>query len=166
LFWEDIRGPASKITGGFFFFKGGELAGLNKLIPQGQCYAKFHDTEGKLGDLLTRLFNLPGKFGDQCFPAVQSAMWEIFHTLLMSRHVENEDYVIEDIDSAEKEETFSRQVEHYMRSHLSEKISLKSLANDLNVSTATLRSKFRKEQKVSPMMRLNEIRIEAAKTHL
>jgi len=93
-------------------------------------------------------------------------MWEIFHTLLMSRHVENEDYVIEDIDSAEKEETFSRQVEHYMRSHLSEKISLESLANALNVSTATLRSKFRKEQIVSPMMRLNEIRIEAAKTHL
>lgn len=166
LFWEDFRGPTLNITGGFFFFKGGELAGLDKLIPQGQSYAKFHDTEGKLGDLLTRLFGLSEKFGEKCFPAIQAAMWEIFHTLLMSRHVENEDYVIEEVDSSEKEEPFSRQVERYMRRHLSEKLSLESLSNALNVSTATLRSKFHKEQNVSPMVRLNEIRIETAKISL
>jgi len=166
FFWEDFRGGTPTGHGGFFFFKGGDLAGLDRLILQGQYYAKFHDTEGKLGDLLTRLFGLPGKFGDKCFSAIQASMWDIFHTLLMSRYVENEDHVIEEVDLPKKEKTFSAQVEHYMRRHFSEKLSLESIAAALDVSPATLRSKFYRERKISPMARLTAIRIEIAKTGL
>jgi len=106
-FWEDFRHGKPTLPGGAFLFKGGEIAGLDKLIPQGQCYVKFHDIEGKLGEILKKIFHLSEQFGEQAFPALQSAMWDVFHTLLMSKYVENEDYIIEDVHKLEKEETFS-----------------------------------------------------------
>jgi len=166
VYWEDFRTGNPAMAGGAFFFKGGERAGLDKLIPQGQYYAKFHDTEGKLGEILKKLFHLPEQFGDQCFRAAQASMWDVFHTLYMSRHLEKEDYAIEDVHKLETEVAFAAQVENYIKKHFSEKLSLDSIAEAFSMSASTLRSKFRKEQKISLMARLNEIRIDMAKTSL
>jgi hypothetical protein len=92
LYWEDFRNGNPGMAGGGILFKGGEVAGLNRLILQGQYYAKFHDIEGKLGTLLTKISHLPEQFGDQCFSVVQGTMWDIFHTLLMSKPVESKIY--------------------------------------------------------------------------
>jgi AraC-like DNA-binding protein len=166
LFWEDFTGSPVTIAGGFFFFRGGELAGLDRLIRPGQYYAKFIDSTGMLGEVMSRLFSRATPLGRSCFAGLQSAMWDVFQALLTARHVHDEDYVIDASSVGDAEETFSHQVETYMRKHLREKLSLGSIADALNVSTATLRAKFRKEQNVSPMARLNELRVEIAKTRL
>lgn len=166
VFWEDFTNAKPGISGVNVLFKGGQAAGLNKLIRKGQKYAKFQDADGKLGQILNNLAQLPEKFGDDCFSAVQSAMWGIFHLLLTARYLENEDYVIENTHHMDDEESLSMQVESYMKTHYAEKLTLESISNAMNVSSATLRSKFRLEQKVSPMVRLNEIRINVAKNRL
>ncbi len=165
-FWEDFREAHPGISGMAFFFQGGDQAGLRELIPPKQYYAKFHDVEGKLWGVLKRISFLPEQFGDSCFAALQSSLWDVIDMLQRATYQQNEDYIIQEASHIELEETFSRQVEQHMRLHYAEKLSLKSIADALRVSPATLRGKFHKEQKTSPMARLNEIRIDIAKSSL
>lgn len=161
-FWADRASAKGFISSASILFEGGEDVGLKKLIAPSQAYARFNDPEGKLGEVFVELSQQPKQFGDHCYPAVKSKLWDIFHMLLMAKHIGNEDYLVRDTHLP-PEQTFTAQVEQFMREHYAEKLSLDTIAKAFRISTKTLTRRFHSENKSSPMARLNEIRIDVAK---
>lgn len=165
VLWEDYPDTKSTIIGISIHFTKGEAAGLNKLIWPKTQYARFHDLDGKLGEIFYQLPKIHQIFDDNCFPSAQSIMWNAFQMLLSSQHIENENYHITNPQTS-PQQTFTTKVENYMRENYRKKITIDSLADIFNVSSNTLLRRFQREGKTSPMARLNEIRIDSAKTML
>ena len=165
---EDTRGLDVPIESRYIIFTGGELAGLDKFTGNKDGFARFHDPENLLGDLLYNIASSkPGT--DRSFWETQSIFCSIIE--LLHRHTakmtdtENSWAISSDKVHTE-DELFIEKAEGFMRKKLSEYVELEDIAHFLNVSPSTLSHKYRKLTGRSPLDSLLNMRINEAKTLL
>lgn len=165
VFWEDYTTAKPGISGMYLTFSKGHVAGLKKLITPKTGYSRFDDSDEILGKIFFQIYSAIKQRGANSFHAIQAYMWQIFDVMLTAKHVKNEDYLVINRQPVIKE-SLTMKIENFMREHYSEKISLDDISDFFNLSPATLSRRFKDDNKISPMARLKEIRIEIAKTML
>lgn len=162
-YWEDTHAADLPVQETYWTFTGGELAGLERFVDNPEHFARFHDPENLIGQLLVDSARFCDTCGQDAFWMAQSLFTQALFLLSRSRLTNGFNYLI---SSLEPQRSFSFQVEQYLRKNLSEKIGLAEVAHYMKTSESLLSHRFKAETGISPMVKLVRVRIEYAKSLL
>jgi len=163
-YWEDTTRDADPhLRSAHILFRGGEKAGLHRLIRPPYRYARFHDQGGMLQELLEQTARIGHARAQAGFWQAQALFCRILDLLHRAAHASEESYWLPVSTDAPAPDSFAQQVEEYFRSHLAERIHLAQVARRLHVSLSSLAHRFQEETGESPTRRLISLRVNLAK---
>lgn len=160
-YWEDTRKESGYRHSAWICFSGAEKAGLEQLPHPHAGYARILDHNGRIGFLIRGIAHIGQQRGERGFWEAQSILCHLIDILLSAEPAGDESYLAQD-EAAPP--TFADKVNQYLRSNLSEKITLKDIAEHLHVSASTLSHKYRGETGETPMETLSRLRINHARS--
>ncbi|MFH1970657.1 MAG: AraC family transcriptional regulator [Verrucomicrobiota bacterium] len=163
---EDLRKAPRPIEDAWVIFTGGELAGLQKLIPKGYLYARFIDPEGLCLPLLQKAVRIGKDEGNAGFWKAQAVLCEIIGLLTSSKHIKNESYQIVPDSRKSGLSPWAESVQNYLRAQCARPIHLNEIARHFNVSLSTLCHRYRAETGEAPIATLIHLRIQQARNLL
>ena len=163
---EDLRKAPGPIEDAWVVFTGGELAGLQRLIPKGHLYARFIDPEGLCKPLLQKAARIGKEEGNAGFWKAQAVLCEIIGLLISSKHIKNESYQIGADSRKPALSSWSASVHDYLQAQCAQPLHLNEIARHFNVSLSTLCHRYHAETGESPINVRLRMRVEIAKTLL
>ncbi len=163
VYGEDSRGAAPDAQETYWLFEGGRASGLERFVDNPRRFARFFDPEQLVSSLLVESARICRDRGGRSFWKVQSLLATALDYLLESR---TDGDPAPRITSALPQPGFALRVEHYLRTHFPEPVTLADLARHLRVSPSVVSHTFKAETGVAPIARLIQIRIEHAKSLL
>lgn len=167
VYWEDYPGARKSLCDyQYAFFRGGEGAGLDRLIHPRAGYARFLDPEGLAEPLLEEMALIGRKSGDDGFWQAQAAFCRLIDLLLKSQPVEDETRLIGRPASVAPPSDLVRETDAYLSTHMADRILLADLAEHLHISVSALSHRYQAETGATPMTRLAQLRLKTAKTML
>jgi AraC-like DNA-binding protein len=165
LYWEDYpKGRKTRCDFSFVFFRGGEAAGLDRLIVARAGYARFLDPEGLAGPLLEELARIGQQSGDDGFWQAQATFYRLIDLLRKSAPTAKaETRLIGFAAPATAPSELVRKTDAYLSQHLADPVARADLAKHVNVSISTLSHRYHAETGETPMTRLLQLRVDRAK---
>lgn len=164
-YWEDYsKGGKEWCDYCYVFFRGGEAAGLGRLIAPHAGYARFLDPEGLAGSLLEEIVRIGQQSGDEGFWQAQAAFCRLIDLLRKSAPTEEtETRLIGHPVPAASPSDLVRMTDAYLSQHLAGPVVRADLAKHMNVSISTLSHRYHAETGETPMTRLMRLRMDRAK---
>jgi AraC-like DNA-binding protein len=165
VFWEDYpKGRQTLCDYSYVFFRGGEAAGLGRLIAPHAGYARFLDPDGLAGSLLEEIVRIGQQSGDEGFWQAQAAFCRLIDLLRKSAPTEEaETRLIGHPVPAASPSDLVRKTDAYLSQHLAGPVVRADLAKHMNVSISTLSHRYHAETGETPMTRLMRLRMDRAK---
>jgi AraC-like DNA-binding protein/ribosomal protein L39E len=169
VYWVDYPGD-HKVRCEFafvsFLLRGGEAAGLNKLISPRAGYARFVDPEGLAGARIEEMVRIGQECGDAGFWQAQAALCGLIDLLRKSQPTEGETRLIGHPAPVAPPSELVRLADAYLSEHLAGPVLLADLAKHLHVSVSVLSHRYRAETGETPMDRLMRLRLSRVKALL
>jgi AraC-like DNA-binding protein len=162
-YWEDTRKQKGQRHSAWVIFTKGADADLGRLISPEYRYARFKDPEGALGKNIVKAAQAGFKQREYGFWEAQSYMCSSISLLLHAEFDKNETFVIRDAETSVYESDLVREADLFLKSRLTEKITLAQIARHCHVSASALSHRYKKETGLSPLRRLHQMRIDHAK---
>ncbi len=164
-YWEDYpKGRKTLCDFSFVFFRGGEAAGLDRLIAPGTGYACFLDPGGLAGPLIEELARIGQQRGDDGFWQAQAAFYQLIDLLRKSAPTaEAETRLIGRSAPAAAPSDLVRKTDAYLSQHLADPVGRADLAKHMNISISTLSHRYHADTGETPMTRLMRLRMDRAK---
>ncbi len=164
-YWEDYpKGRKTLSDFSFVFFRGGEAAGLDRLIAPRAGYARFLDPEGLAGPLIEESARVGQQRGDAGFWQAQAAFCRLIALLHESTPTaEAETRLLGQPAPAASPSDLVRKTDAYLSQHLAGPVGRADLAKHVNVSISTFSHRYHAETGETPMTRLMRLRMDRAK---
>lgn len=162
IYWEDTRQVEGLRHCAWFWFRGGEEAGLKDLLDDRTGYAEFADPDGKLGELFQGAARQACPRGEQGFWEAQAYLSRMIFLLHEAQSVGGGQYVIGG-GTPSSESQFVLAVQQYFAAHLSQKVTLADVAKHVHVSVSSLAHRYPRQAGESPMQTLARMRIDQTK---
>jgi AraC-like DNA-binding protein len=167
VYWEDYpRGGKTLCEFAFVVLRGGEAAGLDKLVHPRAGYARFLDPEGLAGPLLEEIARIGQEHGEGGFWQAQAVLCRLIDLLRKSEPTEDETRLIGHPAPAAPPHPLVQAADEYLSAHLDETVLLADVARHLHISVSTLSHRYHAETGETPMTRLLRLRIDRAKSLL
>ncbi len=164
-FWEDTRGTAGRRRSAWIVFSASAHSDIENLIRK-SGYARFVDPEKRLGNNLMRCVQIGEQCGEQGFWEAQSILCSMLNMLVNAQAADGETYEIAGEAPLKEEFVFAKEVENFLKRHISEKVILSDIAEHLHVCVSLLLRRYKAETGASPMATLIRLRVDYAKTLL
>lgn len=161
-YWEDMRAIRPPIRNAWLMFRGGALAGLDRLVQRATGYARFLDPDGRLGRLIEQAAEVGQRDGEAGFWKAMGFFFEALDLLRQSVPIEADTYRLPATVSPETP-TLAATVTAFLRAHMTQRLSLAAMARHLHVSVSTLSHRYRAETGESPIATLIRLRIQQAR---
>lgn len=164
-YWEDMRSIKPPIRNAWLMFRGGSGTGLDTLVRRAAGYARFVDPEGRFGRLIEQAAESGQREGDAGFWKAMGFFYEALDLLRHSVVIEVDTYRIPATFTPETP-TLATAVTAFLREHMTQRLSLGTMAAHLHVSVSTLSHRYRAETGESPIATLIRLRIQQARNLL
>jgi len=161
-YWEDMRAIKPPIRNAWLMFRGGALAGLDRLVPRAAGYARFLDPDERLARLIEQAAEAGQRDGAEGFWQATGFFYEALDLLRHSAPIAADTYRIPAAVAPETP-TLATAVSAFMREHMAQRLSLGTIAAHLHVSVSTLSHRYRAETGESPITTLIRLRIQQAR---
>jgi len=161
-FWEDSPDAAEPVKSLWLEFTGGERIGLDRLIPPGGTHAVFHDAAGRLVRHVQQMAATATALGEGGYWTVQMELLKVVVMLEKARPVRPGIYDLGD-DGRPAADPLATRVQHYLKAHLQDRLSLAAVARHAGVSIPTLARRYKDATGETPMKTLARLRIERAR---
>ncbi len=165
IYWEDTRRVTGERNSAWLLFAGGAAIGAARLV-RSRGYARFLDPDERLGRIIRRTAEIGQQSGETGFWEAQALLCEAIHLILAATPVQEATYLIPDERAMAPALPFSEEVDTFLKTHLSEKVSLNDIARHLHISTSFLSHRYKTATGRSPMTALTNLRLGHAKTLL
>lgn len=160
-YWEDTTDCGVRATRSIYItFSGGNACGLAGMAAP---YARFSDPEGRVGDLLTRIFAVARAAEEGGFWRAQALICEIIDLLKRADPSGPHLYRISVESASPGPSQMVGRVRAYLQDHIAEPVTRRDLARHANMSVSALAHRYRLETGESPMAALTGMRINLAK---
>lgn len=161
-YWEDMTRVKLPIRNAWLIFRAGPGTGLDELVRRAVGYARFVDSEGRLGRLIAQAAESGQRDGDAGFWKATGFLCEALDLLRHGVRIEEDTYRIP-VAVSQEPPTFATLVTEFLHEHLAQSLSLETIANHLNVSVSTLSHRYRAETGESPIATLIRLRIQQSR---
>lgn len=161
-YWEDMTRVKPPIRNAWLMFRGGPGAGLDTLVRRAAGYARFVDSEGRLGRLIEQAAESGQREGEAGFWKAMGLLCEALDLLRHSVPIEVDTYRIP-ATVAPETPTLAAAVTAFLHAHMVQRLSLGTIAQHLHVSVSTLSHRYRAETGESPIAALIRLRIQQAR---
>lgn len=161
-YWEDSRQRAVPWASIFIVFTGGEDAGFGTFTP----FGRFHDTGGRLGELLKEMAVSGAVKGDSGFWKEQSLFFtvtDLLHTAIPLEGGLPFEWTFQRDEETCEDSLFLDKIHRVLSKRIGGKTELKDIAAELGVSSSSLSHRYRNLTGESPMRALTNLRIAMAK---
>lgn len=158
-YWERSGPESLPFVETYFIFDTREALKLESLVASGNGFAHFTDEAKLLQEILT---NLPttSTHGDVYWRA-QGVLLLVLDLMVSSMRIADGRYAV--VPAVEKENTLAQRVDAYLRTHYHEGVTLDDIAKHANVSRSTLTHRYHERTGVTPIARLAQYRVDAAR---
>lgn len=164
-FWEDMRRAPRPIQSAYMLFTGGEAAGLPRLLEPGARFLRFHDPEGRLGQLIQDAAWVGQTEGQDGFWKAQALLSEMINLMRRSQPAGAGRLIVTTLPPSPWPR-WVLTVQAYFQQHLAERITLADLATLAHLSVSALAHRYHQETGESPMHTLRRMRLAAARNLL
>lgn len=166
VYWEKPKPEIKQTDCSWLIFDGKLDSHLDKFVkPQGYCV--FEDNKGKVGLLLKSAAKISQQQGHDAQWKVQSILSNILHKFSTAKIISNGLWEIPSEQTPnESGNSLADNVAIFLRSRLTEKITVEMIAEYLGMSESSLAHKYKNQAGATPIATLISMRIELAKTLL
>jgi AraC-like DNA-binding protein len=164
---EDRRTARPPLVSAYLIVAGGEKARLDDLLaPMG--FARFLDPTGRLGRMIREIAALGYASRERGRWRAQALMFETIDLLHAAQRVDEFTWRIvdpreSDERAAHDELPLAMRVESYLASHLTKPVSLRELADHLDISESSLSHRYSADTGATPIATLLRMRVDMAK---
>ncbi|MBN1436567.1 MAG: helix-turn-helix transcriptional regulator [Sedimentisphaerales bacterium] len=162
-YWEKASDKKIPVHCVWIIFDGGEKIGFDDITGQ-NGFARFIDNDNILGNLLLECASLGQEKGESGFWSVQSIFYRIIELLKNAQYQSDQaSYIISETDN---ETDFVLQVQNYLKSNLSLKVTISEIATHFQMSDSSFAHTYKKLTGKTPIASLIDARINLAKNLL
>jgi AraC-like DNA-binding protein len=168
VYWEDYpKGGKSLSDFSTVSFRGGEAAGLDRLIAPCAGYIRFLDPEGIAEPLFEEIALIGQQRGEDGFWLAQAAFYRLIDLLRQSVPTEEaETRLIGHPTPPAPPSDLVRKTNAYLNQNLASPVRLADLAQNVHASVSTLSHRYHAETGETPMNHLMRLRMDRIKALL